>query len=64
MERRTRKKLRLENYDYSQNGAYFVTVCTKNRICLLWKQQNKYQPIEPNSSAVGANTVRPYKYQT
>ena len=26
-----RKKLRLENYDYSQCNAYFVTVCTHNR---------------------------------
>ena len=26
-----RKKQRLENYDYSQNGFYFVTICTKNR---------------------------------
>ena len=22
---------RLQNYDYSQSGAYFVTICTKNR---------------------------------
>ena len=26
-----RKPNRLKNYDYSQNGAYFVTVCTKDR---------------------------------
>lgn len=26
-----RKNLRLSNYDYSQNGLYFVTICTKNR---------------------------------
>ena len=26
-----RKPLRLKEYDYSQNGAYFVTVCTKDR---------------------------------
>ena len=26
-----RKNLRLENYDYSQNGGYFVTICTYNR---------------------------------
>ena len=23
-----RKTIRLQNYDYSQNGAYFVTICT------------------------------------
>jgi|SRR3989344_2857783 len=26
-----RKSIRLKNYDYSQNGAYFITICTQNR---------------------------------
>ena len=26
-----RKQNRLKNYDYSQNGAYFITICTQNR---------------------------------
>lgn len=26
---------RLQNYDYSNDGAYFVTICTKNRECHL-----------------------------
>jgi REP element-mobilizing transposase RayT len=26
-----RKPNRLKGYDYSRNGAYFVTICTKNR---------------------------------
>ena len=30
-----RKKNRLADYDYSQPGAYFVTVCTQNRKNLL-----------------------------
>ena len=30
-----RKRIRLEGYDYSQNGAYFITICTRNRECLL-----------------------------
>ena len=30
-ERPERKRLRLPNYDYSTTGAYFITVCTKNR---------------------------------
>lgn len=28
---KNRKPNRLRNYDYSQNGMYFITVCTKNR---------------------------------
>ena len=30
-----RKPNRLKDFDYSQNGAYFVTVCTKNKEKLL-----------------------------
>jgi putative transposase len=29
--KRDRKRLRLKDYDYSQPGAYFVTICTKDR---------------------------------
>ncbi len=28
---------RLENYDYSQNGAYFITICVKDRKPILSK---------------------------
>lgn len=31
---RKRKQLRLKNYNYAQEGAYFVTICTQDRkIC-------------------------------
>ena len=30
-----RKKLRLKEYDYSQNGCYFITVCVKDKRHLL-----------------------------
>ena len=30
-----RKRNRLNNFDYSTNGMYFVTICTKNRKCIL-----------------------------
>ena len=32
-----RKPNRLNDYDYSQNGAYFVTICTKDRHEILGK---------------------------
>ena len=32
MNLKTRKKNRLVNFDYSRNGAYFITICTKNRV--------------------------------
>lgn len=36
----------MNDYNYSSNGAYFITICTKNKENLLWKN-------------VGANCVRP-----
>ena len=41
-----RKRIRLENYDYSTPGAYFITVCTVNREKLFW-------------NGVGADIIRP-----
>lgn len=41
-----RKNIRLNDYNYSSNGAYFITICNKNKENLLWKN-------------VGANCVRP-----
>ena len=32
----TRKKHRLEKYDYSSPGAYFITICTSQRQELFW----------------------------
>jgi REP element-mobilizing transposase RayT len=30
-----RRSIRLKGYDYTQTGAYFVTICTQNRECVL-----------------------------
>lgn len=32
---RNRRSIRLQGYDYSQAGAYFVTLCTQDRECLF-----------------------------
>ena len=31
-----RKRNRLEYFDYSSCGAYFITICTHNKKCLFW----------------------------
>ena len=41
-----RKRLRLPEYDYSQNGAYFVTICAADRRHVFWRP-------------VGADSIRP-----
>lgn len=40
--------MRLAQYDYSQSGAYFVTICTYNRVHLFGE-------IEPDSESVGVH---------
>ncbi|ODG99581.1 transposase [Nostoc sp. KVJ20] len=30
-----RRSIRLKDYDYTQEGAYFITICTKNRQCIF-----------------------------
>lgn len=45
-----RKNNRLKGYNYSSNGAYFITVCVKNRHELLGK-------IAVGSDALGAPSV-------
>ena len=41
-----RKDIRIKEYDYAASGAYFVTICTKNRAQILWE-------------TVGADIIRP-----
>ena len=36
-----RRSIRLQGYDYSTPGAYFVTICTQKRECLFWDGHNK-----------------------
>ena len=47
LERPKRQRIRLQAYDYSTPGAYFVTICTRDRRCIL------------SDIAVGAAISRP-----
>ena len=46
-----RKRLRLEYYDYNSPGAYFVTICTREKRFLFWETSA--------FDSVGAATSRP-----
>jgi REP-associated tyrosine transposase len=35
-----RRSIRLRGYDYGQVGAYFVTICTQDRLCLFGDVEN------------------------
>ena len=56
MELQKRKPNRLKNYDYSQNGAYFITICTKDRKPILSVIENADETVE-------ASIARPPKIQ-
>ena len=40
MKQHHRHSIRLPGYDYSQNGFYFLTICTRNRECLFGQIRN------------------------
>jgi len=45
-----RKPQRLKGYDYSQNGAYFITICTANRSNILAEIVGFGIPDEPQEN--------------
>ena len=48
----TRKQIRLKYYNYANKGYYFITICTKNRECILSKIElnGKHQHISTLTS--------------
>lgn len=46
-EKPTRKNIRLQGYDYSQAGYYFITICVANRLPLLSKIKPNQRGISP-----------------
>ncbi|MCL4459777.1 MAG: transposase [Chloroflexi bacterium] len=46
-EKYRRRSIRLNNYDYSQAGVYFVTICTYNRECLFGEIANSQMELSP-----------------
>ena len=52
--RRHRRPLRLEGYDYSQAGAYFVTICTKDKDGILAEITDEAMRLSPAGKVVEA----------
>ena len=42
-----RRSIRLNNYDYTNQGAYFVTICTCHRECLFGEIKNSHVELLP-----------------
>lgn len=47
-----RKLMRLKDYDYSQDGYYFITTCIKNREELFWEVKNNRMILSPYGEIV------------
>lgn len=48
---RNRRSIRLSNYDYSTPGAYFVTICAQDHLCLFGDINDKGDML-PNSAGI------------
>ena len=55
-----RKKIRFENYDYSDFGVYYITVCTKDKQRIFWtnKTFSAYKVLGDAGISVGV-VLRP-----
>ena len=61
-----RKSIRLKENDYSQEGMYFITICTKNRECILSEIEcnnvGADEPVCPKLTTI-SNIVNEYWYK-
>src|SRR4030042_1150806 len=53
-----RRSIRLRDYDYSKEGAYFITVCIKNRECVLGKIENGKMTLDEYGMIVEKEWLR------
>ncbi len=58
-----RKSARLPGYGYDENRAYFITICTEGRKCILSVVDIEYFPIRPSRDAVGEGSPLPLHAQ-
>jgi REP element-mobilizing transposase RayT len=52
-----RRSIRLRKYDYSQAGAYFVTLCTRDRECLFGDVVNEEMAFNEYGNAINETWI-------
>ncbi len=58
-----RKSIRLPGYDYSAAGAYFVSICTKDRLCLFGNIINNEMVLnDPGRTIIAAWKELPQRF--
>jgi len=55
---RHRRSLRLKGYDYSQAGAYFVTVCAYGKACLFGEIESGVMRLNEYGEIVASEWIR------
>ena len=50
-----RRSIRLKGHDYSQSGAYFVTICVHDRACLFGRVEDNV--FEPSDAGIMVETI-------
>ena len=53
-----RRSIRLEEYDYSRAGAYFITICTYNKECIFGNATNSEMQLSENGVIVESEWVK------
>ncbi|MBQ8757046.1 MAG: transposase [Oscillospiraceae bacterium] len=57
MELPKRKINRLADYDYNQNGAYFITICTQDRKPILSQIVGDGSPVPKTAGLIAEKTI-------
>jgi len=59
-----RRSIRLQSHDYSQAGAYFVTICTQGRLCLFGGIENDEMALNEYGNVVRDEWLRTSEIRT
>ena len=57
-----RKPTRLKGYDYSENGAYFITICTNQKLHLFGKITKEHMQLNKLGEIVNEEILKIESY--
>lgn len=58
------KSIRLKHWDYSKDGAYYVTICTKNRECVFGNIINQKMQLSEIGEIVSNEWIKTEQMRT
>ncbi|MGD0216428.1 MAG: transposase [Desulfobaccales bacterium] len=59
-----RKIIRLQGFDYAREGAYFITICTHNRLCLLGEVTDQEMRLNALGRAIESEWLQTAKLRS